>query len=195
MVSVILNGAIFAVTFVLVLRFFRQDGKWTAEKGKRIFRYFTCQSNILCATAALLTCVFSLNGIPPRWVWFLKYLGTAAVTVTMMTVFLYLAPALGGLGKLLAGSDLFFHLLTPVMALVSFCAFEKRGMDFATALAGMLPVVLYGILYLYKTVFAPEDKRWDDFYGFNKNGKWPVSMLAMAIATFLICMGLMVLQQ
>ena len=84
--------------------------------------------------------------------------------------------------------------MTPLLALVSFCFFEKRGMTFTQALWGMLPVVLYGPWYLYHTVFAPEGKRWDDFYGFNKGGKWPLSFTGMAIGTFLICMGIMALQ-
>lgn len=86
------------------------------------------------------------------------------------------------------------HLITPVMALVSFCIFEKRGMNFGTALLGMVPVALYGPLYLYKILYAPADKRWEDFYGFNKGGKWPITFVVMGIGTFLICMGLMALQ-
>jgi hypothetical protein len=80
------------------------------------------------------------------------------------------------------------------MALVSFCVYEKRGLTFGQALIGMVPVLLYGLLYLRKTQFAPEEKRWEDFYGFNRNGKLPVSFAGMIIGTFLICMGLMLIQ-
>ena len=93
------------------------------------------------------------------------------------------------------GPDLFMHLLTPLMALISFCVFEKRAMSFRQSLAGLLSIVLYGPLYLYKILYAPEGKRWDDFYGFNKNGKWPVMFAVMLTGTFLICLGLMALQQ
>ena len=71
---------------------------------------------------------------------------------------------------------------------------EKQGMSFGVSLFGLLPVLLYGPLYLYKTVYAPEDKRWDDFYAFNKTGKWPISFAAMFTGTFLICLGIMALQ-
>ena len=67
-------------------------------------------------------------------------------------------------------------------------------MGFGQALWGMLPVILYGILYIYKSQFAAPEKRWDDFYGFNRGGKWPVSLACMLTGTFLICMGLMALQ-
>ena len=192
-VSVVINAVIFLVTLVFVTGFFRRDGKWDPEKGKAAFRYFTCQSNAFCAAAALLTGLSGLSGGIPGWIWTLKYMATAAVTVTMMTVLLFLGRIYGYRG-LLKGPDLFMHLLTPLLALFSFCAAEKRGMSFATAALGMLPVMLYGSLYLYRTVLAPEKKRWDDFYAFNRNGKWPVSLAAMLAGTLLICLGIMALQ-
>ena len=78
--------------------------------------------------------------------------------------------------------------------MISFCFFEKQGMAFGTALLGMVSVVLYGPWYLYKILYAPAEKRWDDFYGFNKGDKWAISFAMMTIGTFLICMGLMALQ-
>ena len=86
------------------------------------------------------------------------------------------------------------HLLTPLAAILSFCVFERRGMTFAQALWGLLPIVLYGPLYLYKILYAPAEKRWDDFYGFNKQGKWPVAFALMVAGTFLMCMAFMAVQ-
>lgn len=196
--DIALNLTIFAVTAILVTVIPRDGGGWSPEKYRIAFRFFTVQSNVFCAAACLLTAIFTLAGNVPRWVWLLKYAATTMVTVTMMTVFLYLAPSIGkGWAKrLLVGrpSDIFMHLLTPVMALFSFCVYEKRGLTFGHALIGMVPVLLYGLLYLRKTQFAPEEKRWEDFYGFNRNGKLPVSFAGMIIGTFLICMGLMLIQ-
>ena len=195
--DVMLNLMIFLVTLVLMAGVFRKDGKWAPERGKKAFRYYTCLSNVLCAVTALVTAGARLAGEIPEWVWILKYIGTAAVTVTMLTVFLFLAPSQGKdwYSVLLKGpANLFMHLLTPLMALVSFCVFEKRGMTFPQSLWGLLPVVCYGPLYLYQILYAPEEKRWEDFYGFNKGGKWPAAFSAMVIGTFLICMGLMALQ-
>ena len=193
----ILNVFIALLTLLLVLSFFRKDGKWEPERGKFALRFFTTQSNILVAAASLLTALaLSSEGTIPRWIWTLKYIGTAAVTVTMLTVFLFLAPSIGKdwVKYLLTGSDIFMHLLTPLLALFTFCVFERQGMTFCESLWGLLPVVLYGPLYLYKILFAPPEKRWDDFYGFNKQGKWPVAFAAMVAGTFAICMGIMALQ-
>ena len=193
----ILNVFIALLTLLLVLGFFRKDGKWEPERGKFALRFFTTQSNILVAAASLLTALpLSSEGTIPRWIWTLKYIGTAAVTVTMLTVFLFLAPSIGKdwVKYLLTGSDIFMHLLTPLLALFTFCVFERQGMTFCESLWGMLPVLLYGPLYLYKILFAPPEKRWDDFYGFNKQGKWPVAFAAMVAGTFAICMALMAVQ-
>ena len=191
-----LNTIIALLTLIIVVSFFRKDGQWVPERGKFALRFFTTLSNILCAVACLLMSVMMNAGKVPEWIWMLKYIGTAAVTVTMLTVLFFLAPSFGkgALKVLLSGTDLFMHLVTPLMALVSFCVFERRGMTFCQSLWGMLPVLLYGPVYLYKILFALPEKRWDDFYGFNKQGKWPIAFAMMVLGTFLICMGIMALQ-
>ncbi len=193
MIDIILNAAIFLVVlYIVVFIFFRKDRNWDLKRGRSTMRFFTAQSNVLCAVTALLMCQFPQS----RLSWALKYIGTAAVTVTMLTVFLFLAPSMGkgGLKQLLKGADLFLHLIVPLLALISFCVYEKRGMGFGMSLLGMLPVVLYGPWYLYKVIYAPEGKRWDDFYGFNKGGRWPISFTMMFVGTFMICLGMMALQ-
>ncbi len=196
--DIILNLVIFLATMALILIMPCKDGKWMPDRLKNAFRYFTCQSNVFCAAACLLTAICAMAGEHPEWVRLLKYAGTAAVTVTMLTVFLFLAPVVGKdwTEKLLTGTpgDVCMHLLTPVAALVSFCVLEKRGMTFTQALTGMLPVFLYGLLYVYRIRFAPEEKRWEDFYTFDRGGKLALSCAGMLAGTFLICMGLMALQ-
>lgn len=189
MTDLLLNAAIAALMLGVLLYFGRKDGRWTTSVLRSAFRYFTVLSNVLCAAAALLMCIFP----QVRWTWTLKYVGTAAVTVTMLTVLLFLGPALG-YRPLLSGSDLIMHLITPILALVSFCAFERRSMGFGRALLGLLPVTLYGVLYAYKVLLAPPGKAWEDFYGFNKGGKFYISILAMLTGNLLICLVLMALQ-
>ena len=183
MMDILLNALIFLLTLVLTIRFFRKDGSWNFCNGAAAFRFFTVQSNVLCAVAALLMCFAPSSA----WVWTVKYIGTVAVTVTMLTVFLFLGPNIG-YKKLLSGSDLYMHLVTPLLAILSFACLERRELSFKTAMLGMLPVFLYGILYLYKVVLAPEGKRWDDFYYFNNDGKWPLSFVFMMIGCFAVCL-------
>ena len=196
--DIVMNLFIFLVTAAILTGFSRKDGRRTPERLKTALRFFTCQSNVLCAAGCLLTAVFTVAGEVPEWVWLLKYTGTAAVTVTLLTVFLFLAPSIGEgwEKKLLTGTahDLAMHLITPVLAIVSFSAFERRGMTFTQSLTGLLPVFLYGLLYIRKIIYAPAEKRWEDFYGFNKGGKMAVSSIVMLAGTFLVCMALMALQ-
>ena len=75
--------------------------------------------------------------------------------------------------------------------MISFCFLERwYPLSFALSLTGMLPVILYGTLYLNRVVTV---KRWEDFYGFNKNGKWQISFSAMVAGSFLLCVILWLL--
>ena len=186
-----INLTIFLITLILTVGFFRKDGEWKFERFRKALRYFTFLSNAFCALGSL--CMF----IAPEYTacWILKYISTVAVTVTMLTVFLFLAPTFKTLTGLLKGSELFMHLLTPLMAIISLCVFERHPLSFPLAITGVIPVLLYGAWYLYQIMYAPKEKRWEDFYGFNRGGKWPVAFAAMMIATFLICMGYMAIMR
>ena len=181
-----LNALIVLITLVILICFSRREGKWAPGQVRYAFRFFTVQSNALCAAAALLMCVAPAA----PWVRLLKYVGTAAVTVTMLTVLFFLGPSMGGYRDLLKGADFYMHLVTPLLALISFCGFERRGLGFGLSLTGLIPVALYGTLYAYKILLAPPGKAWEDFYGFNKTGRWYISILAMLAGTFLICLAL-----
>ena len=142
-----------------------------------LFRYFTVLSNVLCALCAAVVLIAWTTGALPLWVILLKFVGTVAVSVTLLTVFLYLAPVSGEWKKLLSGPDLFWHLICPLIAIVSLCVFERTDFGFPWVFLGLVPTVLYGVFYLYRVVILPEDRRMEDFYGFNKNGKWLLSVL------------------
>ena len=176
--SVILNAALVLIELGCVIFGIRKLGP------KTFFRYFTVLSNVFCAVSAAVVIAAWTHGALPLWVILLKYVGTAAVTVTLLTVFLFLGPASGQWKMLLSGTDLFMHLFCPLIAIVSLCFFEHTDFAFPFALLGVLPVVLYGVWYLRRVVLFPEDKRMEDFYGFNKNGKWPISMALMFLLAF-----------
>ena len=182
-----LDLVIFICTALAWLACFRGEEGWSRENGLAALRYFTILSNLFCALASLALAAALLGGAAPRWVWLWKYVGTAAVTVTLLTVLVFLGPSVG-YKELLSGRDLYLHLIGPLLAIISFCFFERLyPLSFPLALTGLVPVILYGSFYLYKVVLCPEEKRWDDFYGYNKSGKWPLSFAAMVIGGFLVC--------
>ena len=166
------------------------------RSGQRIarqFRFFTTLSNVLCAlTAAAVIAAWLVAEALPMWAIILKYVGTSAVTVTMLTVLLFLGPLSGAWKELLSGEELFLHLICPLLALVSFLAFEKQPMPAWTIALGVAPVFLYAALYCRKVIYAPEQRRWEDFYGFNHNGKWPLSYAFMLLGAGIVAFVLWV---
>ncbi len=163
-----------------------------------IFRYFTVDSNILCA----VSCVFPLIGMlrgrktESEAVMLLRYAGTSAVTVTMMTVLLFLGPVYG-YPSMFSGWNLWLHLLCPLLAIVSFVWLERDGTgpEKKHLFLSILPVAVYGIVYYVMTVATGSEKGgWPDFYGFNRNGKWYLSYVIMLAGTSLIGFVLMILR-
>lgn len=154
-----------------------------------MLRYFTVLSNLLCAVAALAVAFCRLGGELPYWAAVLKYVGTAAVTVTLMTVVCFLGPTIG-YRVLFSGPDLWLHLFCPALAIVSFLLWDKAEMPFAMVFLGTAPVPVYGVVYIYRVLLAPEARRWKDFYGFNRSGKWWLSCAAMLLGSFIVSLAL-----
>ena len=178
--SAVFNEAIVFATVLSLIRVVKRMEKGTVHKA---FRFFTTLSNVFCGLAALLMLLCELGGSVPMGVLLLKYIATCAVTVTFFTVLLFLWPSTRSSKGLWDGPELVMHLITPLLALVSVLCFEKGELPFGVVFLGALPVIIYGVVYLNRVVFTTA---WEDFYGFNKNGKWHISMAAMFVAAFLI---------
>ena len=184
----ITNLLIFLFTTVCFILNFHKDGEWKAANGLYALRYFTILSNLLCALAALLVALnVSEQGLPFD-IWLLKYVATAAVTVTFVTVMVFLGPTMGYKSQL-EHAGFYYHAAGPLMAVLSFCFMEHfHELSAELSLTGMLPVILYGLLYTWKVLFCPKERRWEDFYGFTKGSRWQLSACAMLLGSFLICL-------
>ena len=178
MLSIVIHLAI--VLFVSYAVFFQSRHSTFSHT----MRYFTTLSNVLCALTSLAVAGMRLCGTVSVPVLLFNYVGTVSVLVTLVTVLVFLGPQYG-YKPLLSGPDLWLHLLCPLLALLSYLAWDRAPVTPLTGLIGVIPVVLYGLLYLQKVVFKQE---WDDFYGFNRGGKWPLSFAAMVLGTSLICL-------
>jgi len=103
------------------------------------------------------------------------------LTVVVFLGFIY------GFKAMFVDINLFLHLLTPLAALFTLWIAEAgvriRPAFFAL---GVLPMILYGAVYLSMVVFA---EKWEDFYHLANGGKWWVSVLIMLAATALIALG------
>ena len=180
----IINLIILLGTLFCYCRCFRSEGRWSLKAGVKHLRFFTTLSNLFSALAALCVLLTLRETGLPYWSWILKYMASASVTVTFLTVMVFLGPTIGYKSQL-EGMGIFVHLIGPLLALSSFCFLESFfSLSFGTSLLAILPVLLYGMLYLRKVVIR---KEWDDFYGFNKGGKWKISFTGMVIGGFFVC--------
>lgn len=187
--SLICNVLTPVLVLISVLWFFKTDGVGNMSNGGTgCFVYFTVDSNILAAICCLLLVPFNVKALIggrdelPQSLIILKFVGTVAVTLTMMVVILFLGPT-QGYGIMYAGVALEMHLTCPLLCLVSFCFFE-RGLTMSKKQIwwGIVPTVVYGTVYLVTVVFL---KIWPDFYGFNMGGLWYVSYVALPAVTYL----------
>ncbi len=181
---------VFFVVFC-VFRIFTAGGEGNMQvAGWEAFRYFTVDSNVLAALAAASSVPFAVRALRtgrekiPRALLLFRFVGTAAVAVTFFTVLIFLGP-IYGYPMMYAGSNLFLHLLCPLFFFLSFLFFTGRGERLPLRLfwLGVLPVVLYGAVYLYCVLIRGN---WPDFYVFNSDGRWYVSLVVMLSATALL---------
>ena len=144
-----------------------------------VLKYFTIDSNILMGIFALIA-VFDqrkvLNGKKDdvsAGTYVLKLVGTVGVTLTMLVTIFFLGPTLGrtyGFFSLFAQSNLFLHLVNPVLSIIVFLCFEKSSkIAFRHTFTGIIPMVLYAVYYVSETVKHMENgviAKGYDWYGF-----------------------------
>ena len=196
-ISLLANVALIVLVADSVIHYLHKGGQGNMEgAGSVCFRYFTNDSNILCALCCAPLIFFGVKGLAsgsydiPKWALLLKFTGTVAVAVTMMTVLVFLGPT-QGYGKMFAGKNLYLHLVCPLLAIVSLCLTEGSApVSFSESLLGLLPTLVYGLVY---AILVLVKKVWPDFYGFNRGGLWYVSCAALPVGTLALCLALMAL--
>ena len=123
--------------------------------GIIIFKYFTVQANVLAGIASCVFAVYEIKmltgkiGVIPKWIYSLKYASSIGVTITFLTVALYLAPISEmGYFYLFMDSNIFFHFLIPLTTFIGFVFFEHAETSFKHTLFGFIHFFIYGIVYM-----------------------------------------------
>ncbi len=203
--ALLINFAIVIFTIDAISYNFRsdilRDPEWFGFTGIKCLRFFTNLSNIFVAIVAAIIVVFTVRNIVkdkydfPQWLINLKFVATTAVSLTFLTVAIFLAPLFAMNGKgyftLFMHNNFLLHFLSPVLAIISFVFFERRDkIKFNTTILAIIPTILYAIVYTIMVVFVkPENGGWPDFYGFTFGGRmWaaPISAIAVLLVTFAI---------
>ena len=116
-------------------------------------------------------------------------MATTGVGLTFFVVFMYLGPiAKGGIPSMIMNSNLFFHLLIPVISMLNFMIFEKTNkLKFIHSSFGVIPMIVYGIYYLGNVLIHVENGKVSpkyDWYWFVQNGIWTAVIVVPMILIF-----------
>lgn len=193
MILMLINAFIFFSTLIVVIMGC-SGGASAGQLGYHIkgigyFKPFTIDSNILMGVFAGIMLVVNIQSLVrekydiPKWAEMGYFVGANAVLLTFVTVVLFLAPTNGfdiGTYALMFSNDLIFlHLLTPLLACLSFCCLMKSNKFTAKqTLWGVLPTFLYSLVYVSQVVLF---KNWEDFYGFIFGGQNQFVILVMLV--------------
>ena len=96
-----------------------------------VFKFYTVDSNILIGIISLILVIYEiklLNGYIdkiPNFIYILKLIGTAGITLTFATTAIFLVPQYG-FYAMYNNSNLFFHLMVPILSIVSYIVYEKH---------------------------------------------------------------------
>lgn len=141
----------------------------------QMFKYFTVDSNFIMLIVAVLASIYDylllkkkINKFPIL-VYILKLLGVTGLSLTMIVTILFLAPTMG-LGVVFTDSNLFLHVINPLMSILTFILFEKTtNIKFKHTFTACLPVFLYAIYYVLITLLNTKNGvilPGYDWYGF-----------------------------
>ena len=146
-IVLVLLGIIFMLTG---FKFMGDDKLLVSSKGYENFKFFTVDSNVLMGLSALLFLIYYKKGEVPKWVKLLKFAGTVSVALTFVTVVFYLAPFSGyDFLAFFINNNLFFHLIVPILSIVTFICFDGLyNVKNKELLYGLVPMVLYSIYYM-----------------------------------------------
>lgn len=192
-VAITLNCAIVIVTTAVVLSFFMGNKDAFIRSGLQSFRFFTTDSNLLSMLGAMVIIPFEVRVLRgraqklPRFAVVIKYVTTASVTLTFLTVMLFLGPVFG-YSVFLGDTGIFTHLLSPLFAIYSFTLLETNcEISFKNVLWALVPTLIYGGVYMTQVfIIGKKNGGWEDFYFFNFGGHWYISAVVMFTASILI---------
>lgn len=181
------------------IRFMEGPDVALAATKLSMFKFFTVDSNVFMGVVALIFICKDIEFLCgkskdiSRGFYILKLISTAAVGLTFFVVFAYLGPiSKGGINSMLLNSNLFFHLVIPVLSILTFVLFEGTNkLNLKDIWYGLLPVIIYAVFYLTNIIIHIENGAVSplyDWYWFVQGGLWTafiVIPLMFAIALFI----------
>lgn len=194
-ISLIINIIIVLLTvFATIIMFigfrFMHGSEPILETTKfGVFKFFTVDSNVFMGIVSLAFIIEETKLLKgkikdiSKTMYIFKLMSTTAVTITFLTVFLYLGPISdGGIISMLQNSNLFFHFIIPVLSIITFILFEKTDkLELKNSLYGIIPTLLYASYYVTNILIHMENGKVSpiyDWYWFVQNGVWTAFIVA-----------------
>lgn len=204
-ISLILN--IIIVLLVLIgtifmfcgIKFMPESNLMLEDTKIQMFKYYTVDSNILLGIISFVLVLYEYKLLKedilkiPKKVYILKFVGTASITLTFLTTLFFLTPQYG-FYAMYNNNNLFFHLIVPLLAIISYVFFEKHDNSYKYAVFGIVPMFFYSIYYILNVIIHLKDGLMYkyDFYGFlqgNINNIF-IAVPIIFFITYLISFGL-----
>lgn len=137
--------------------------------GNEMFIYYTTNSNVFTLITSGLFAIFSIKALKqgdmniiPKWTRVLKLMSTCCLTITFIIVITVLAPVHEGgyMHMLFEDELLYYHLLCPVLSIISFIFLENNGsLNTKNCLMAVLPTLVYAIisviLNIFRVIYGP----------------------------------------
>lgn len=163
------------------INFMHETKPLLASTKLEMFKFFTVDSNLLMGIISIAFIIQEINYLKGKIkiisenLYRLKLSATTAVTLTFVVTFGYLSfIAEGGIKVLLMNSNLFYHLIVPVLSMITFMFFEKTNrLNFKDTLFGLIPTLVYGSFYTTNILIHAENLKVSpkyDWYYFVQNG-------------------------
>ena len=172
-ILIVILVIIFTLFMVLDIHFMKEV-KLLEVTSLENFKFFTVDSNVLMGIISLTMIIYELklknNKIKeiPKYIYILKMVGVSAVTLTFIVTLCFLSP-MYGFYAMYNNSNLFFHLVIPLLSIISYVFYEKYNNKYKYAVFGIIPMLVYGIIYATNILVRLNTDGLTfkyDFYGF-----------------------------
>lgn len=203
--GIVLN--IVNIIFIVTCSIFSLTGlNWMGIGGRltpdstNLFSLFTVDSNILLGICSVIILVYEFLLLKgkiekiPLFAFILKYIATSAVALTFLTILLVFVPMMKeNFWQMYTNNNLFFHLICPVIAIVSLLVAEHTSeLKFKHTFFGLAPAGIYAIYYSINVLIhmnpdGTVDTKYDPYY-FAQNGWGGIifSFVGMLVFAYII---------
>ncbi len=178
----------------------------------RSFRMFTTQSNVIAGITASIIFVYEIliilkkKNMIPNWLRIVKMVTTTGVTLTLLVVVFYLGFVAIAEGYnyfiMFRNTNICFHLLTPISAILSFILFEGGSkINIKFTFLNLIHMISYTIFYTinvftHLTQDGKVDRKYDWYYFvLGENWTFIFIVMAMLLITYGIGFSLWILNK